>query len=302
MSGQVTYLQFHLAFLLPVLLVLTSVYAVRRRQSRVTIHSTDAAATTWRNYWVGVAIITVVALAYTTPWDNFLIGRGVWWYGDAATIATVWRAPVEEYLFILVQPLVTALWVSHLSLRPAWPTASHPRGDRLLAVAAAVAIGLVGWRFLATDATFYLGAILAWAAPVLALQWGVGAPQLWDRRRTVALGTLVPTLYLCLADRLAIEYGIWIIAEQYTTGLTVLGLPVEEATFFLVTNLFVVQGLVLYRLVVARWDRDGGAARGNRSPEQQRDRPRNAVHATAPEWANEDAQNERGPTDGGQSR
>jgi lycopene cyclase domain-containing protein len=88
---------------------------------------------------------------------------------------------------------------------------------------------------------------------VLALQWAVGAPQLWARRRLVALGTLVPATYLCVADRIAIEYGIWVLSEQYTTGLTVAGLPVEEATFFVVTNLFVVQGLVLYRWVLDRW-------------------------------------------------
>jgi hypothetical protein len=32
----------------------------------------------------------------------------------------------------------------------------------------------------------------------------------------------------------------------------VAGLPVEEATFFLVTNLFVVQGLVLFQWVLDR--------------------------------------------------
>ncbi|WP_081927065.1 lycopene cyclase domain-containing protein [Halobellus rufus] len=253
-----TYLQFHFAFVVPAVLLLAATGFVSRSHIPERLR---ARLTGWREYWGGVAIVTVVALAYTTPWDNFLIGRGVWWYGEAATVATIWRAPVEEYLFILVQPLFTALWLAHLSVRPSWPAASHPRRDRALAVAAAVAVGAVGWRLLATDATFYLGAILAWAAPVLALQWAVGAPQLWARRRTVALGTLVPATYLCLADRIAIEYGIWIIAEQYTTGLTVLGLPVEEATFFLVTNLFVVQGLLLYRLVIARWDGESASDR-----------------------------------------
>ncbi|MFC7172785.1 lycopene cyclase domain-containing protein [Haloplanus litoreus] len=128
-----------------------------------------------------------------------------------------------------------------------------PIRTRLAALALAAILGAGGWQLLARSETFYLGAILAWAAPVLALQWVVGAPQLWARRRLVTLGTLVPTTYLCVADRVAIEYGIWILSERYTTGLTVAGLPVEEATFFLVTNLFVVQGLVLYRWVVSRF-------------------------------------------------
>ena len=45
------------------------------------------------------------------------------------------------------------------------------------------------------------------------------------------------------------------LSGRYTTGLVVpgLGLPVEEALFFLLTNLFVVQGLVLWEWVVRRW-------------------------------------------------
>jgi lycopene cyclase domain-containing protein len=244
-----TYLQFHLAFLVPALMFMTATAFVSRARLR------DAGL--WRlgagrTYWSGVAIITVVALAYTTPWDNYLIATGVWSYGAGSTLATIGYAPVEEYLFIVVQPWLTALWLSHLSLPRRWSTPARPLGTRIVATGFAVGLGVVGWRLLGTDATFYLGAILAWAAPVLALQWAVGAPQLWARRRLVALGTLVPTTYLCVADRIAIEYGIWVLSERYTTGLTVAGLPVEEATFFLVTNLFVVQGLVLYRWVLDR--------------------------------------------------
>jgi lycopene cyclase domain-containing protein len=241
-----TYLQFHLAFLLPAVMFMIATASVSRTQMSAAVRPLG----TGRTYWAGVAIITIVALAYTTPWDNYLIAEGVWWYGEGSTLGTLGHAPVEEYLFILVQPWLTALWLAHLSLPSEWPQAARPVRSRLVATALAVGLGVVGWQFLGTDATFYLGAILAWAAPVLALQWAVGAPQLWARRRLVALGTLVPTAYLCVADRIAIEYGIWILSEQYTTGVTVAGLPVEEATFFLVTNLFVVQGLVLYRWVL----------------------------------------------------
>ncbi|MFA1612109.1 lycopene cyclase domain-containing protein [Halobellus rubicundus] len=249
MTTTLTYLQFHLAFLLPAVMLLVATGAVSR--ARIGESATPWSSGGLRRYWVGVAIITVVAVVYTTPWDNLLIARGVWWYGDGTTIATVGHAPIEEYLFILVQPWLTALWLSHLSVPTTWPETERPVAGRVVALALAAGIGLLGWRLLALDATFYLGAILAWAAPVVALQWAVGAPQLWARRRLVAAGTLLPTLYLCTVDRVAIELGIWVLSEQYTTGLYLLGLPVEEATFFLVTNLFVVQGLVLYRPVVA---------------------------------------------------
>ncbi|RLM56416.1 lycopene cyclase domain-containing protein [Halobellus sp. Atlit-31R] len=257
MTFQFTYLQFHFAFLIPAVMLLSATgFVSRSRISGVASWGRSS----WRHYWAGVSIITVVALVYTTPWDNLLIAHGVWWYGAETTVATIWHAPLEEYLFIVVQPWLTALWLSHLSFSPKWPSASRPVRSRVAALGLAVALGIAGWFLLGTDATFYLGSILTWAAPVLALQWVVGAPQLWARRRAVVLGTLVPTLYLCVADRIAIEYGIWILSEQYTTELYIAGLPVEEAMFFLVTNLFVVQGLVLYRLVMRRWDDDPSVA------------------------------------------
>jgi lycopene cyclase domain-containing protein len=88
---------------------------------------------------------------------------------------------------------------------------------------------------------------------VLAVQWVVGWPYLWARRRTVALGVAVPTAYLSGVDAVAIHEGVWRLAPEYTTGLAPGGLPVEEATFFGLTTLFVVQGLVLYPWVVRRW-------------------------------------------------
>ncbi|WP_144905216.1 lycopene cyclase domain-containing protein [Halobellus captivus] len=270
MSTGFTYLQFHLVFLVPVVATLVALDVWRRSRSDEAGYAAGG-PNAWRNYWAGLALVTVVALAYTTPWDNSLVARGVWWYGDGVVFATVGYAPVEEYLFILIQPVLTGLWLAQLTFSDRWPVADHPRGSRFGALALAIGIGLFGWRWLGTDATVYLGSIAVWAAPVLALQWVVGAPQLWARRRVVALGTLPPTLYLCVADRIAIEHGVWILSSQYTTGFTLGGLPIEEGAFFLLTNLFVVQGLVLYRLVTRRrargdeLDRQTGRAESKRS-------------------------------------
>jgi lycopene cyclase domain-containing protein len=98
-----------------------------------------------------------------------------------------------------------------------------------------------------------MGAILAWGGPVLALQWAVGWPFLLACWRLVIVATLVPATYFATADRIAIDAGIWRISSDLTTGLTVGGLPIEEGAFFLVTTLFVVQGLVLYPWVIERW-------------------------------------------------
>lgn len=237
-----TYVQFHALFVLPALAILVGAAGIRSRATRSDVRP------------LAVAIIVAVAMVYTVPWDNYLIQRGVWSYGADSVAAVIWHAPVEEYLFILLQPFVAALWLHVISPgMPANDETSVSRRDRALGVLGGAVVGLVGGALLLTDATFYLGAILAWSGPVLALQWAVGWPYLLARGQTLVVAVFAPTAYLWIADRVALESEIWILSEQYTTGLAVLGLPLEEATFFLMTNVFVVQGLLLYPWVIDRW-------------------------------------------------
>jgi lycopene cyclase domain-containing protein len=229
-----------------------------------------------RHAAVATGLMVAAALVYTTPWDNYLIGQGVWWYGDGAVTVRIWLAPIEEYLFIALQPVLAALWCYHRGWADAgtagndpaaadvttdggYATTTVPRDTPTMAfprVAGALAwfavAGLGGWALISGRA-YYLGAILAWAAPVLALQWAIGGGFLWTIRRRLALLVVVPTTYLWAVDWLAIELGIWVISPTHTIGVDPLGLPVEEMTFFLVTNLLVVQGIVLFHRVVERW-------------------------------------------------
>lgn len=241
-----TYIQFHALFVLPALALLLGAAEVRSRSVRSDVRLP------------AVAVIVVLAMAYTTPWDNYLISHGVWSYGADSVAAVIWHAPIEEYIFILLQPLVAALWLHQISPGlPADDDTGHSRRDRLLGVGAGAVVALLGGVLLLRDGTFYLGAILAWSGPVLALQWAVGWRYLLSRWRTVAVAISVPTAYLWIADLIALESGVWILSEQYTTGISLVGLPIEEAAFFLVTNAFVVQGLLLYPWVIDRWQSNG---------------------------------------------
>jgi lycopene cyclase domain-containing protein len=197
------------------------------------------------------AVIVGIAMAYTVPWDNHLIAMGVWSYDPSLVAARLWWAPVEEYAFIALQPVLAAVWLDCVVPGARVDIAWRPR-DAALGLLAAALIGLAGALALTTPGTFYLGAIVTWAAPVLGLQWAVGWRPLLARGRAVAIGVAGPTLYLAAADAVAIDHGIWRLSPEYTTGLTVLGLPVEEGAFFLVTTLLVVQGLLLYPWVIGR--------------------------------------------------
>ncbi|THE64176.1 lycopene cyclase domain-containing protein [Salinadaptatus halalkaliphilus] len=248
MSPPLSYLEFHLVFLLPPILVL-------------------AAAAWWRSdAWIdrrslsGLCVLVGLAVVYTTPWTNHLIPAGVWWYGDGAVLATIWHTPVEEYLFFVLQPVLTGLWLfQFLDVvdRPLEVSLRH----RATGVAGGLVVCLAGWFLLGSTTTYYLGWLLFWAGPILAIQWGFGLPYLREVWPMVGLAVAVPTLYLWVVDRIAIELGIWMISSTQTTGIALLGLPIEEALFFLLTNVFIVQGLVLYVWVLERLEGDSSLDR-----------------------------------------
>ncbi|UPV98879.1 lycopene cyclase domain-containing protein [Halorussus gelatinilyticus] len=221
-----------------------------------------------RRVLAGLLALVCIAVGYTAPWDSYLVGRGVWTYGEGVVAARFARVPLGEWLFFVLQTVATGLWYHLFApvIDPALPGRDAPddpesvAGPRARSASARTA-GAAGWLAVAAGGavltvaaprTYYLGMILLWAAPVLAFLWAVGGPVLWRERRVVAAAVAVPSLYLWVADRYAIRTGLWAIAPEYSTGLLALGLPIEEAVFFLLTNLLVVQGLLLFDWTVAR--------------------------------------------------
>ncbi len=247
-----TYLQFHLVFTLPVLAVLV-LLALRARRRGAPIAGALAASDRTA-VWV-LLVHLGIAFVYTTPWDNYLVYRDVWGYPDGRVLATIGWVPVEEYLFFLVQTALTGTLLFLLARRapallgrdPAVGAPVEGRGVPLRIVGSVVLLlaAVLGGVALTTSAGTYLGLIVVWAAPVLALQWAFGADLFLQRWRLVALAVGLPTLWLWIADRVAIGAEIWWISELYTTGISMFGLPVEEALFFLVTNLLVVFGMTM---------------------------------------------------------
>jgi lycopene beta-cyclase len=190
------------------------------------------------------AVLAIVALVWTIPWDAHLVREGVWWHGEGRVLAVLLGVPVEEWAFVVLQVALVAAWGTVAGVLPAVPAAAS--GRRALGAAAWSAVALVGLGLAALGgAVTYLGLLLAWVAPPLALQQAICGDLLRPRRAARALLALPVAGWLCVVDRLALADGIWTINPQLSTGVLVGGLPLEEALFFLLTALLVADGLLL---------------------------------------------------------
>ena len=193
----------------------------------------------------------LVALIYTTPWDNYLVATGVWWYEPSlVTGLTLGWVPIEEYIFFILQTLMTGLWLLWL-IRNVTLTQGEIRSRPRLRWGLTLTLGVV-WLFSGTalitgwQPGTYLALILVWALPPIMLQTAFGADILWGYRRLVLPGFLIPTIYLSLADTFAIRAGTWSLDPTQIIGIHFPGgLPLEEFVFFMVTNLLISFGTTL---------------------------------------------------------
>jgi putative membrane protein len=250
-----TYFQFLLAFIIPPAVLL----------------SLWARPTRWQ--WAVVGLMAGVTYVWTTPWDNYLVGSGVWYYSpDLVSGIVLGYVPIEEYTFFGLQCWLVGVWTYALfrwlgervkgqtdgrtDRRPTfWQTAIPVLAvAALAAVAAAWLVPGTGGAPRAADLAplpfggwNYLSLILVWALPVVAGQWVLGSQALTTHWKTWLLGGLVPGVYLTLIDSIAIGEGTWTIAASQSLNVFVLGhVPIEEGVFFLITSLMVTQGVLMF--------------------------------------------------------
>ena len=199
--------------------------------------------------WTVIAFHVLAAVIYTTPWDNYLVASGVWYYNPALVLGVRFGwVPVEEYTFFVLQTFLAGLWLQWLARRLP-PSASLPeagllRRNAALALAASWLLAAAVY-FSAWLPFTYMGLILVWALPPILIQAAFGADLLWQRRRLVSLALISMTAYLAVIDSLAIASGIWTIAPAQSLRIYLGALPLEELAFFLATDILVIFGSLL---------------------------------------------------------
>ena len=243
----ITYAWFLAVALLPWLGVLLLLHAWDHLRHRAMPASLQGISPGW-----SLLAHVAVAVIYTTPWDNYLVATRVWTYRQGLVAGiTLGYVPLEEYLFFVVQSLVTGLWTIWLARRVDRDPSRHPISPQsrplVLVALSGVWVAAAVSLFLPIQPTRYLALQLVWALPPIALQVAFGLASLVRRWRLVATAILVPTAYLSLADTIPLGAGTWTIGASQSLGWLVLGpLPFEELTFFLLTNTLLVFGMILF--------------------------------------------------------
>ena len=239
-----TYFGFLSLFLMVPILILLGLAWLDRRNGR----ERAEALRSWP-VWAAIGLHILIALIYTTPWDNYLVATKVWWYEPSlVTGITIGWVPIEEYTFFILQPILAGLWLVYLMRRLTFQEHKLLGALRLWSVIVLGIVWLVsavtlfsGWQ-----PGTYISLILFWALPAIMLQLAFGADILWRFRQLVFLSIAPLTLYLGAADALAISFGTWTIDPAQSLNIYLGGvLPVEEFLFFLVTNTLVTFGIVL---------------------------------------------------------
>jgi len=244
-----TYFGFLFRFLIiPIVLVFGLLWADRRQKRPIT-----ADFRTWPAWTIIVGLI-VVAVVYTTPWDNYLVATAVWWYDpNLVTGVTLGYVPIEEYTFFVLQTLLSGMWVQWLLQRPSsflkpTPFQANPTIRwTLTGVFTVIWVISTAVLFLGSDSYNYLTLILSWALIPILIQTSFGGDILWHYGRILLWGIVPMTAYLATADAIAIMAGTWTISPDQTINFLLGGiLPFEEFLFFLITNVLVVFGMTLF--------------------------------------------------------
>ncbi|CAD6448112.1 b1b0fd73-e466-4187-9a57-cf96a570038e [Sclerotinia trifoliorum] len=242
----------HLKYTIPPAITLTFVY--RPFLQRIDIYK--------------ILFLISIAVVSTIPWDSYLIHRKIWTYPSNVIVGPkLFSIPAEELFFFVIQTYNTTLLYLLLSKpifhstylwswdglgdrqRSPWSLHLHPKTARKLGQLILISLITIGVLLIVQNGKgTYLGLILTWAGPFALLLWSLSYEFLIRLPySTTLLPITLPTLYLWVVDTLALKRGTWTIETGTKLGLQLWdGLDIEEAVFFLATNILIVFGLVAF--------------------------------------------------------
>lgn len=215
---------------------------------------------------VRTLFIVTIAFVATIPWDSYLIRTNIWTYPPHAVLGpTLFDIPIEELFFFIIQtyitaqlyiilnkPVLHAQYLNSPDTVPPWIKRAKGFGQGVLAGSIALGAYLIAKEGEGT----YMGLILVWACSFALFIWTITAQFLLALPLVCTLvPVILPTIYLWMVDEMALGRGTWAIESGTKLEIKLFGnLEIEEATFFLVTNILIVTGVAAFDKAVAVCD------------------------------------------------
>lgn len=232
-----TYFRFHLLFVVPWVLV-----GILGQLASWQARGVPAA----------VAITLLIVYAFTCPWDNWAVKRGIWGFPPGRYSFRIVHLPIEEYAFFGLQSLIAIGALLALEQRVPqlpWALPRPPLWACGMVVGLWAVVGRWLWRRSGpVGRRAYAFHMFFWMLPVAAIQWVLGPDLLAPRMPLILVVTGLVGGYLTVADLFAVRWGLWHFDEHQITGVKLGGiLPWEEAVFFFLTSLLVAQSFILWR-------------------------------------------------------
>ncbi|KAK6533315.1 hypothetical protein TWF694_002267 [Orbilia ellipsospora] len=223
--------------------------------------------------------LLIIAVVATIPWDSHLLKNEVWSYPNHAVIGhTLWRIPIEELFFFVVQTYITSLvcilvgksiipsaYLPTLPITPPSPSIEEAKPKKakhkiqndykrlrrigLFGAISILSCVIIGARLVQIGGHgTYMGLIFVWAGPIILFLWVLSHQYILSiPRRNVLIPILVPTFYLWFVDTLALKNGTWVINPEKSLEIKLWRyLDIEEALFFLVTNTLITFGQLAF--------------------------------------------------------
>jgi len=99
-----TYFSFLILFI-GIPLIITILFYIKRYQE-----AEEKQKILMKRIFIAIIILIIVALIYTTPWDNYLVENNVWYYDPEKVMGIlIGFVPIEEYAFFVVQTILIGL-------------------------------------------------------------------------------------------------------------------------------------------------------------------------------------------------
>lgn len=200
-----------------------------------------------------LSFISFIAFVYTILWRNYIISNGLLTYRPEKVLASVGSVPIEEYMSLLIQTILTLLW-SYFCFRFSTPCLNFNTNKasyqkiRWLPILLLSIITAIGYEMSTPGkSTFYLGSILYWTCPAIIFLW-YGAGNFFVKRILLSIVAIaVPTIYQCWIDQITKNNnGLHINEKIHLNIFVVKELPFEEVFTYFITNTLIVLAMSSY--------------------------------------------------------